>query len=105
MPEGLQGHLKETEENQYFIQVPEGHQAYMKVSEGHQGHIQVPERLQGHIKVPEGHQGHLQVPEEHQAYRKVGPFIPNNGVSYRFYNERDILTPSDYVFQAEAYRR
>ena len=30
--------------------------------------------------------------------------IPNNGVSYRFYNERDILTTSDYVFQAEAYR-
>ena len=31
--------------------------------------------------------------------------IPNNGVSYRFYYEGDILTPSDYVFQAEAYRR
>ena len=31
--------------------------------------------------------------------------IPNNGVSYRFYYEIDILTPSDYVFQAEAYRR
>ena len=30
--------------------------------------------------------------------------IPNNGVSYMFYYERDILTPSDYVFQAKAYR-
>ena len=31
-------------------------------------------------------------------------FISNNGVSYMFYNVRDILTPSDYVFQAEVYR-
>ena len=30
--------------------------------------------------------------------------ITNNGVSYRFYNGRDILTPSDDVLQAEAYR-
>ena len=30
--------------------------------------------------------------------------IPNNVVSFRFYNERHILTPSDYVFQAEVYR-
>ena len=30
--------------------------------------------------------------------------IPNNGVSYGFYDGRDILTPSDDVFQAKAYR-
>ena len=33
-----------------------------------------------------------------------GLAIPNNGVSYRIYDERDILTPSDNVFQAEVYR-